>query len=32
VLVDEEVIVLGFQMRDAAVVVFQRLSEHIFID
>jgi hypothetical protein len=32
VLVDGDVIVLGFQVRDAAVVVFQRLSAHIFID
>jgi hypothetical protein len=32
VLVDEEIIVLGFQMRDAAVAVFEHLLAHALID
>src|SRR5246500_1361192 len=32
VLVDEEIIVLGFQMRDTAVAVFEHLRAHVFID
>lgn len=32
VLVDEEIIVLGFQVRDTAVTVFEHLRAHVFID
>ena len=32
VLVDEEIIILGFQMRDAAVALFEHLRAHVFID